>query len=95
MQMDELRQQNAAFVEEATASSQAMSEQARALDQMMSHYHGRQPAPSGPAFDESPRRRSEPVRSPGENVRLNERGAPSLYPAEAAALIRAAEHRCL
>ena len=38
MQMDELTQQNAALVEEATAASQAMSEQARALDEMMSRY---------------------------------------------------------
>ncbi len=38
MQMDELTQQNASLVEEATASSQAMSEQARELDEMMSRY---------------------------------------------------------
>ena len=38
MQMDELTQQNAALVEETTASSQGMSEQARELDHMMSRY---------------------------------------------------------
>jgi len=38
MQMDELTQQNASLVEEATASSQAMSGQARALYEMMSRY---------------------------------------------------------
>ena len=38
MQMDELTQQNASLVGEATASSQAMSEQARELDEMMSRY---------------------------------------------------------
>ena len=38
MQMDELTQQNASLVEEATASSQAMSERARELDEMMSGY---------------------------------------------------------
>jgi methyl-accepting chemotaxis protein len=38
LQMDELTQQNAALVEEATAASQAMSEQARELDERMSRY---------------------------------------------------------
>jgi hypothetical protein len=38
MQMDELTQQNAALVEEATASSQAMADQARELNEMMSRY---------------------------------------------------------
>ena len=38
MQMDELTQQNASLVEEATASSQAMSERARELDEMMTRY---------------------------------------------------------
>ena len=38
MQMDELTQQNAALVEQATASSQAMADQARELNEMMSRY---------------------------------------------------------
>jgi len=38
MQMDELTQQNAALVEEATAASQAMAEQARGLTQMLDRY---------------------------------------------------------
>jgi methyl-accepting chemotaxis protein len=38
MQMDELTQQNAALVEEATASSQAMADQARELNEMMARY---------------------------------------------------------
>jgi methyl-accepting chemotaxis protein len=38
MQMDELTQQNAALVEQATAASQAMSEQAKSLDEMMGRY---------------------------------------------------------
>jgi methyl-accepting chemotaxis protein len=38
MQMDELTQQNAALVEQATASSQAMADQARQLNEMMSRY---------------------------------------------------------
>jgi methyl-accepting chemotaxis protein len=38
MQMDEMTQQNAALVEEATAASQSMAEQARALNEMMERY---------------------------------------------------------
>jgi methyl-accepting chemotaxis protein len=38
MQMDELTQQNAALVEQATASSQAMAEQVRSLNQMLDRY---------------------------------------------------------
>jgi methyl-accepting chemotaxis protein len=38
MQMDEMTQQNAALVEEASASSQAMADQARRLNEMLSRY---------------------------------------------------------
>jgi hypothetical protein len=38
MQMDEMTQQNAALVEEATAASQSMADQARELNQMMGRY---------------------------------------------------------
>ncbi|HTW37435.1 MAG TPA: methyl-accepting chemotaxis protein [Steroidobacteraceae bacterium] len=38
MQMDELTQQNAALVEQATAASQAMAQQAGALNEMMGRY---------------------------------------------------------
>jgi methyl-accepting chemotaxis protein len=38
MQMDEMTQQNAALVEEATASSQAMADQARQLNEILSRY---------------------------------------------------------
>jgi methyl-accepting chemotaxis protein len=38
MQMDELTQQNAALVEEATAASQAMAEQVRGLNGMLERY---------------------------------------------------------
>ena len=38
MQMDEMTQQNAALVEEATAASQAMAEQAAKLSEMMERY---------------------------------------------------------
>jgi len=39
MQMDELTQQNAALVEQATASSQTMAEQVRGLNQMLDRYN--------------------------------------------------------
>ena len=38
MQMDELTQQNAALVEQATAASQAMAEQVRGLNQMLDRH---------------------------------------------------------
>jgi methyl-accepting chemotaxis protein len=38
MQMDELTQQNAALVEQATAASQAMAEQVRSLNEMLARY---------------------------------------------------------
>jgi methyl-accepting chemotaxis protein len=38
MQLDELTQQNAALVEEASAASQAMAEQARGLNSSMERY---------------------------------------------------------
>ncbi len=41
MQMDELTQQNAALVEQATAASQGMADQARELNEMMSRYRVR------------------------------------------------------
>ena len=38
MQLDEMTQQNAALVEQATAASQSMAEQAHGLSDMMAHY---------------------------------------------------------
>ena len=38
MQMDEMTQQNAALVEQATAASQSMADQARSLNEMMERY---------------------------------------------------------
>jgi methyl-accepting chemotaxis protein len=38
MQLDEMTQQNAALVEQATAASQSMAEQAGRLDQAMRRY---------------------------------------------------------
>jgi methyl-accepting chemotaxis protein len=39
MQMDETTQQNAALVEQASAASKSMADQARALNELMSRYH--------------------------------------------------------
>jgi methyl-accepting chemotaxis protein len=47
MQMDELTQQNAALVEEATAASQAMAEQVRGLNEMLARYQVAEAALSG------------------------------------------------
>src|SRR6185295_9053967 len=47
MQMDEMTQQNAALVEEATAASQSMADQARDLNQMMNRYRIDESAASG------------------------------------------------
>jgi methyl-accepting chemotaxis protein len=38
MQMDQMTQQNAALVEQATAASQSMADQARSLNEMMVRY---------------------------------------------------------
>jgi methyl-accepting chemotaxis protein len=53
MQMDELTQQNAALVEEATAASQAMAEQVRGLNEMLARFQVgmtdlTMPAPAAP-----------------------------------------------
>ena len=49
MQMDEMTQQNAALVEEATAASQSMADQARDLNKMMGRYRIDQAAEWVPA----------------------------------------------
>jgi methyl-accepting chemotaxis protein len=47
IQMDEVTQQNAALVEEATAASQSMADQARHLNEMMARYRlGAESAPA-------------------------------------------------
>ena len=53
MQMDEMTQQNAALVEQATAASQSMAEQARALTNLMQKYNAdeSQPRTATPAQD--------------------------------------------
>ncbi len=50
MQMDELTQQNAALVEEATAASQAMAEQVRGLNEMLARFQVGMSAIGAPAF---------------------------------------------
>ena len=60
MQMDEMTQQNAALVEEATAASQSMADQARDLNQMMNRYR-LDPAHKGAAPTAAPARRPTPV----------------------------------
>jgi methyl-accepting chemotaxis protein len=47
MQLDELTQQNAALVEQASAASQSMADQARALNQAMSRYRVVDTLPAG------------------------------------------------
>jgi methyl-accepting chemotaxis protein len=49
MQLDQLTQQNAALVEEASAASQAMSEQARGLDDAMRRFRTRDQVGRSPA----------------------------------------------
>lgn len=50
MQMDELTQQNAALVEQATAASQAMAEQVRGLNQMLDRYRVKEMIESAKAY---------------------------------------------
>jgi methyl-accepting chemotaxis protein len=66
MQLDELTQQNAALVEQASAASQSMADQARALNETMGKYEvegGRRVAPaiahaSSPGVGQKPERRA-------------------------------------
>jgi methyl-accepting chemotaxis protein len=54
MQMDEMTQQNAALVEEATAASQSMADKARELSKMMGRYEvgdSQQQGPATPVVD--------------------------------------------
>ena len=82
MQMDEMTQQNAALVEEATAASQSMAEQAGQLNSLMEHYQigGDEPAAT-PARTVERRAADRP---------WSERGARSAKPAEAPATHAAA-----
>jgi methyl-accepting chemotaxis protein len=82
MQMDEMTQQNAALVEEATAASQSMAEQAAQLNTLMEHYQigGDQPAAT-------PER---PVERRAADRPWSNHGAKSAKPAEAPATHTAA-----
>ena len=51
MQLDELTQQNAALVEEASAASQAMAEQARGLNASMERYRVHEDGAESPAAE--------------------------------------------
>ncbi|MBS0418259.1 MAG: hypothetical protein JSR66_11130 [Proteobacteria bacterium] len=54
MQMDELTQQNAALVEQATAASQAMAEQVRGLNQMLDRYRVKDMIESAKSYTAAP-----------------------------------------
>jgi methyl-accepting chemotaxis protein len=69
MQMDELTQQNAALVEEATAASKALAEQSRELNQLMGRYDiGAAAKPSAVARAAAPEapRTQRPARHAGK-----------------------------
>jgi methyl-accepting chemotaxis protein-like sensor len=62
MQMDEMTQQNAALVEQATAASQSMADQARDLSKMMERYQiGESSAVGSSASRSAPARKVAPV----------------------------------
>ncbi len=69
MQMDELTQQNAALVEEATAASQAMASQVRGLNDMLERYRVAEQAATVVA---APAKRMAPAAAP---TRADRRGA--------------------
>ena len=82
MQMDELTQQNAALVEEATAASQAMAEQVRGLNDMLARFQVAtgdmgMPAPARVATASKPAATAAPGRAErrGGNRPWAERGA--------------------
>jgi methyl-accepting chemotaxis protein len=87
MQMDEMTQQNAALVEQATAASQSMADQARDLTKMMERYQvgelsgsGSSASKSAPASKVAPTSKVAPVverRSPSRPLS----GKPAARPA--------------
>jgi methyl-accepting chemotaxis protein len=73
MQMDELTQQNAALVEEATAASQAMVEQVRGLNEMLARFQvGRPHSPSRSVAEQGQRRGTDAARA---QLRAERRGS--------------------
>jgi hypothetical protein len=87
-QMDQVVQQNASLVEEATAATESMKEQAASLLQLVSRFklgdgiHG-QPAPihAKAARKATPRRAAEPIRVKADPLRLTS-GFGALGPSE-------------
>jgi methyl-accepting chemotaxis protein len=76
-QMDEMTQQNAALVEEATAASQAVAEQATHMATMMEFFRTDSSAPSaqtGAAAMNSPRTASSAARSTAPKARASGSG---------------------
>jgi len=62
MQMDEMTQQNAALVEQATAASQSMADQARDLTKMMERYQvGESSAPGSSASQPAAASKAAPM----------------------------------
>jgi len=64
MQMDEMTQQNAALVEQATAASQSMADQARALTTLMGRYRIDQASGSAAASGSTPAAEIAPITRP-------------------------------
>ena len=75
MQMDELTQQNAALVEEATAASQAMAQQVRGLNDMLERYRVAEQIGSAAGAPAAPRR-AEPAPA-GSQAAQGERRNPA------------------
>jgi len=76
MQMDELTQQNAALVEEATAASQAMAEQVRGLNEMLARYRVAESALTNNTFNVAAPASGAAVTSRADTpVRAERRGA--------------------
>ena len=75
MQMDELTQQNAALVEEATAASQAMAEQVRGLNEMLARYQVMDGGASGSYMSSAHASGTEATARAAGAVRPERRGA--------------------
>src|SRR5262249_944766 len=71
MQMDEMTQQNAALVEQATAASQSMADQARDLNQMMNRYRIDESAAAG--WVSSPNQRANVAMATGAPLKTTPR----------------------
>jgi methyl-accepting chemotaxis protein len=64
MQMDEVTQQNAALVEQTTAASQAMADQARGLNELMTRYQVGESAPQTELWLDEPKLRATASATP-------------------------------